>query len=130
MAIEITQDEFQVMWSGDPLTDTEWKRTSGLLRRAERELALIVGPLDQIPDVQLVKDTLIDAVIESQLIDNPNHYRSESDGGYSYSRFTLPSGRASRFWWPQNLLELFGRRVDDGKLRMLRARPSRLGWVQ
>ena len=57
-------------------------------------------------DVGLVSDTLADAIREELL--NPERYRSETDGNYSYTRMTLSSGARGRFWWPVNLLDLFG----------------------
>lgn len=128
--VVVSQTDFEAMWSGGEVTEQEWTRITGYLRRASRELVLLIGGLEG-HDQDLVKDTLIDAVIESQLVDNPNRFASESDGGYSYTRYSLPSGHQSRFWWPSNLLELFGKRVAKGELRMRSIRPSRpyMGWL-
>lgn len=91
-----------------PISEDEWASVSALLRRAERELELLVGDLTQF-DRQLVSDTLIDSVSVSQILDNPEGFKSETDGDYTYTRFDLPSGLGrSRFWWPPMLCRLFG----------------------
>lgn len=90
------------------VTTEEWEAISALLRRAERELELLVGDLSQ-HDPELVADTLIDSVAVSQILDNPEGFKSETDGDYTYVRFNLPEGLGrSRFWWPPMLCKLFG----------------------
>lgn len=122
---EITQPEFQAD-TGVTLTPEQWGRVQGLLRRAARELTLLVGDLEQ-HDSALVKDTLIDAVREDAI--NPERYISETDDAYSYRRYDLPDGTPGRFWWPANLLELFGIKAPGRLIRVVRMRPSPRGWV-
>lgn len=122
---EITQPEFQAD-TGVTLTPEQWGRVQGLLRRAARELTLLVGDLEQ-HDSALVKDTLIDAVREDAI--NPERYISETDDAYSYRRYDLPDGTPGRFWWPANLLALFGLNEPGKRLRVIPLRPSPRGWV-
>ncbi len=83
----------------------DWGHATDLLRRAERELTLLVGDLSGF-DQTLVTDTLYDSIREEWR--NPDGYRSETDDSYSYTRFQMPSGIQGRFWWPINLYDLFG----------------------
>lgn len=123
--MDISQADFQAD-AGVTLTPEQWARVQGLLRRAERELTLLVGDLTK-HDEALVKDTLIDAVREDAI--NPDRYQSETDDAYSYRRYDLPDGTPGRFWWPANLLELFGIRRPGRLLRAIPLRPSPRGWV-
>ena len=112
-----------------PLTDEEWVQAQELLRRAARELTLLVGDLAQY-DPDLVSDTLVDAIREEWV--NPDRLTSEQDSSYSYRKTTLPSGAPGRFWWPENLLDLFGIGGDHrGRLRVVPARisPGMRGWL-
>lgn len=126
MSVYVDQTDFERAWHGGSLDESEWQRIDGLLRRAERELTLLVGDLSGY-DGRLVADTLVDAVIESQMVDNPARFRSESDGDYTYTRMTLTNGSRSRFWWPRNLLELFGIHDSGRRLRVHRIGPSPAG---
>lgn len=123
--MQIDQADFQAD-AGVTLTPEQWKRVQGLLRRAERELTLLVGDLYQ-HDEDLVRDTLIDAVREDAI--NPDRYQSETDDAYSYRRYDLPDGTPGRFWWPANLLDLFGVGRPGRPLRVVHMRPSPRGWV-
>lgn len=123
--MEISQADFQAD-AGVTLTPEQWARVQGLLRRAERELTLLVGGLAK-HDPDLVRDTLIDAVREDAI--NPDRYQSETDDAYSYRRYDLPDGTPGRFWWPANLLELFGIRRPGRLLRAIPLCPSPRGWV-
>ncbi|MGO1562616.1 MAG: hypothetical protein ACTHW7_12410 [Actinomycetaceae bacterium] len=111
------------------VTEAEWGQIQALLRRAERELTLLVGDLSQ-HDPELVADTLADAIREEWV--NPERYKSEQDNSYSYTRATLPSGHEGRFWWPENLLELFGIGKDHrGRLKVvpIGISPGMRGWI-
>ncbi|WP_346007461.1 hypothetical protein [Janibacter terrae] len=121
----ITQTEFQAD-AGLTLTPEQWSRVQGLLRRAERELTLLVGDLAG-HDGELIKDTLVDAVREDAI--NPDRYQSETDDAYSYRRYDLPDGTPGRFWWPANVLELFGIKRPGGRLSVVRLHPSPRGWA-
>lgn len=112
---------------GRTIDDAEWEQVQGLLRRAARELTLLVGELAQY-DRQLVVDTLVDAIRED--VENPERLRMEQDGSYSYQRFALPSGLEGRFWWPINLRDLFGLPSDRGRIRVARMGFSPHGWVR
>lgn len=112
-----------------PIDMDEWEQIQGLLRRAARELTLLVGDLTQY-DPELVGDTLADAIREEW--NNPNHIKQETDSSYSYTRAVLESGQEGRFWWPSNLLALFGIHDDyRGRLRVLKVgvSPAMRGWV-
>lgn len=113
----------------EELSETQWSQIEALLRRAERELTLLVGDLSR-HDPLLVGDTLIDAIREEWT--NPDRYRSETDNSYSYTRYSLPSGEQGRFWWPRNLYELFGIKRPGKKLRVLPIGVSSAsrGWVR
>lgn len=124
----VTRPEAEAAFRQD-FTDEQWQQLQALLRRAARELTLLVGPLDQY-DRQLVSDTLLDAVQHEWT--NPDRFRSETDQSYSYQRFELPSGLRGRFWWPENLCDLFGIPSDRrGKLRVIRigVSPVQRGWL-
>lgn len=110
------------------LDDAQWQQLDALLRRAERELRLLIGPLEP-HDQQLVADTLIDAVREEW--HNPDRYRSETDNTYSYTRYALPSGEQGRFWWPTNLYGLFGLQRPGKALRVIPVglSPAGRGWL-
>lgn len=123
--MDISQADFQAD-AGVTLTPEQWVRVQGLLRRAERELTLLVGGLAK-HDPDLVRDTLIDAVREDAI--NPDRYQSETDDAYSYRRYDLPDGTPGRFWWPANLFELFGIRRPGRLMRAIPLRPSPRGWV-
>lgn len=113
-----------------PISEDEWTHIEALLRRAERELALLVGDLGQ-HDPQLVADTLVDAIREEWV--NPQRLKSETDDSYSYTRVELSSGQRGRFWWPCNLLDLFGIvREKPGRLRVIPVGISTgmRGWVR
>lgn len=112
----------------DEVTDADWPRIEGLVRRAQRELTLLVGDLGP-HDAALVRDTLLDAIREEW--SNPNRLVSESDDNYSYRRHTLPSGAPGRFWWPVNLLDLFGVESAGGRLRSIPVglSPASRGWL-
>ena len=112
---------------GRTIDDAEWEQVQGLLRRAARELTLLVGELAQY-DRQLVVDTLVDAIRED--VENPERLRMEQDGSYSYQRFALPSGLEGRFWWPINLRDLFGLPSARGRIRVARMGFSPHGWVR
>lgn len=106
MSVYVSQEDWEEQRG--VVTEDEWKQIDALLRRAERELAILVGDLSQF-DPQLVKDTLIDAIVVGGTVTNPEGFKSETDGDYSYVRFDLPDGLGkSRFWWPLNLCVLFG----------------------
>lgn len=109
------------------IDDAEWAQIEGLLRRAARELALLVGDLAE-HDPTLVGDTLVDAIRED--VENPERLRMEQDGSYSYQRFALPSGLEGRFWWPINLRDLFGLPSTRGRIRVARMGFSPRGWVR
>lgn len=107
------------------IDDVEWAQIEGLLRRAARELDLLVGDLSTF-DSELVSDTLVDAIRED--VENPGRLRMEQDGSYSYQRYAMPSGLEGRFWWPTNLLDLFGIATDSGnRLRVIPIGISRAG---
>ncbi len=110
------------------LTDVELGQIEGLIRRAERELALLVGDLAQY-DPELVEDTLVDSIREAWL--NPQGLRSETDDSYSYTRFAMSSGTPGRFWWPTNLHALFGLPAPGKRLRTipLGITPGSRGWL-
>ena len=112
---------------GRTIDDAKWAQVQGLLRRAARELTLLVGELTQY-DRQLVVDTLVDAIRED--VENPERLRMEQDGSYSYQRFALPSGLEGRFWWPINLRDLFGLPSARGRIRVTRMGFSPHGWVR
>lgn len=124
----VTQPEAEAAFRQD-LTSEEWEQLQALLRRAARELELLVGPLGE-HDRQLVSDSLLDAVKHEWT--NPDRFRSETDQSYSYQRFELPSGLRGRFWWPENLLDLFGIPRDyRGRLRVIPVgvSPAGRGWL-
>lgn len=110
------------------LSGDEYMQVLDLSRRAERELALLVGDLSAF-DVELVHDTLIDAIREEWV--NPERYRSETDDSYSYTRFALPSGIQGRFWWPSNLYGLFGVEKVQRRPRtvIIGTPPAMRGWL-
>lgn len=73
----------------------------GVIRRAERSLAGMVGDLS-LYDQQLVVDTVVDAV--KRRLDNPSGFIEETSGDYTYK---LAKG-ADGFWWPEDWRTLFG----------------------
>lgn len=123
----IQKDSIETAFRRD-LTDDEYEQVLDLLRRAERELGLLVGDLSGF-NQQLVNDTLVDSVREE--FTNPHRYRSETDDSYSYTRFALPGGIKGRFWWPLNLYGLFG--LDQVRQRprtVIIGTPSAMrGWL-
>lgn len=136
--IPISKEQYQES-SGATIDDATWLRVRALLRRAQRELTLMLGDLHQF-DEETVIDALVDAVAQSGQVDNPGRLRSESDGDYSYTRYDLPGGAGrTRFWWPYDLCALFGDpdtefcrmgAIKPGKIRMvpLRSSSGYLGW--
>ena len=102
MAITAFDDVFGVYVG--TLAATDQARVEGLIRRAERSLQALQGmpPLASIADQQLVKDTVVDAVIRR--LDNPRGFIAESDGDYSYR---LEAG-SDGFMWPSDWQALFG----------------------
>lgn len=125
----VTRDDVEAILRRE-VSDAEWAQIQALLRRAERELTLLVGDLAQY-DPALVADTLTDAIREEWV--NPDRLKQEMDSSYSYTKAELPDGQQGRFWWPSNLLDLFGvERASSGRLRVLSVgiSPAMRGWVQ
>lgn len=101
------------------IPDTARPRVVGLIRRAERSLAGLVGDL-QVYRADLVRDTVVDAVIRRY--DNPKGYRSESDGDYSYTLIRGVDG----FWWPSDWRTLFNRPAAGARTVRMQLGP---GWA-
>lgn len=125
----VTKDEMEAVLRR-PLSGEQWVQMQGLLRRAARELELLVGDLTQY-DPELVGDTLADAIREEWV--NPDRLKQEMDSSYSYTKAELPDGQEGRFWWPSNLLALFGvEQPKGGRLRVIRVgvSPAMHGWIR